>query len=768
MKQHLPIRTLFTAAALLALSISRDLHAQTRRALLIGIDHYDYFPVAASSRRVPIGPLDGAVNDAESMRDVLRDRFNFDNAHIVLLQNHEATRDRIISAIERLVEEAQPGDVVVFYFAGHGSQRMNSGSRPTGLDQTIVPVDANTGVFDIRNKELARLFWPAVQKGVILTLIFDSCHSGAIARGVGVPYKERWAGPDPRDARDSVVPPAPEDHGALVVSAAQDFETAGEAPDNSDGLPHGVFTSALLSVLRSPALGEPATRIYRQVKAMMQSTGRPQEPVLAGKQREQQPLLGGAPGATLGVTTVAVLKRNDDGTVDVQGGLAIGLRVDAELVPLGHRRDTAAVRLKVMQVHGMNRSTAEVIRGSPASIHYQPPDLFEIDKWAPGPTAGVRVWVPPALDGSALAQLTSTFAELRTAGGIEWVEDPAEIPADSIPLAVLQWRDGAWTLEVGKRVVASLAQPLTAQAIRSSLSHTPGKLRLFVLLPPSRQLLAHISFGSGSPNDLVQAVTDRGEADYLLMGRLREGHVEYAWERPYASREMANSSTLPVRTDWTVVTPGGQMGEDSSAALVLVDEALRLAKVRSWLFMEVPPQGGEFPYHLALRRSGTSATLTEGPVHDGEWYGLVLQADSVQLTASLEKRWVYVFAIDSHGTSTLLFPLSNVLNRLPYDTMPNGKWPLELRLGRDSLFSIGPPFGIDTYVLLTSDQAVPTDALEWEGVQRGASRGGVSPLVSLLLGNSAATRSPHPPVPADWSLERLPLLSAPKPAEQGP
>jgi hypothetical protein len=144
---------------------------------------------------------------------------------------------------------------------------------------------------------------------------------------------------------------------------------------------------------------------------------------------------------------------------------------------------------------------------------------------------------------------------------------------------------------------------------------------------------------------------------------------------------------------------------------------------------------------------------------------LVLRADSAQLKPSLERRWIYVFLIDSHGKSVLLFPTSNVFNRLPYQQSADGKWPTVIPLGEDSAFSITPPFGMDTYVLLTSDEVVPTDALEWDGVQR-RTRGGVSPLAGLLFGNSGATRAGAPVVPLSWSIERLSIRSAPKPPKR--
>ena len=196
-----------------------------------------------------------------------------------------------------------------------------------------------------------------------------------------------------------------------------------------------------------------------------------------------------------------------------------------------------------------------------------------------------------------------------------------------------------------------------------------------------------------------------------------------------------------------------------------MDQALRLAKIRSWLEMEGPPDRGQFPYHLALRNPSTGELLAEGPVYDGDVYGLVLRADSARLKPSLEQRRVYVFAIDTHGKSVLLFPLSQVQNRLPYEPTAAGTWPTEIRLGQDTLLQVQPPLGMDTYVLLTSDEAVPTDALEWDGVQRGATRGGASALAGLLFNNSGATRAGAPVVPMSWSIERLSILSAPKPAK---
>jgi caspase domain-containing protein len=718
--------------------------AQTRRALLIGIN--DYTRLTSDSSLAKIGrdripPLDGSVNDVNAMRDLLVARFGFEPAHITVLLDTAATRAAIVAGIRRLTSEAQPGDVVFFFYAGHGSQRYNSRTiRPTKLDQTIVPADANRGVFDIRDKELAALFDAVLDKHVTLTLIFDSCHSGAITRGIPVTYRERWAAMDPRDAADSSSPTPPEDRGALVFASAQDYQTAGEMKDET-GVPHGVFSSALLNVLRTVPPDEPASRVFQRVKAIMQSSGRLQEPVPAGRaERLNQPIFGGGGGPQ--ATTVAVLRLGAPGEVELQGGIALGLRESTELVRFGAQPE--GPRLRITKVAGLSRSTAQVIAGERDSLH--PGDLFVVSKWAPPPVAGLRVWLPPA--GPNVANLPA----LRAALDAQWVDDPTELSADSTPLAIVQWQQGGWVVESAGKPLARITGALTATAVQSVLKQQK-KTRLFVYLPPSSGLVAHLDIGAGTANDLVQIVPDRRDADYLLVGRARAGRSEYAWMRPNASADMALQSTLPSRTDWV---------SDSTAPAALVDQALRLAKVRSWLELAGPPSDSRFPYRLELRSAGSGARKTEGPVYDGEWYGLVLRADSAQIKPSLEPRRVYVFGIATDGSSVLLFPVSNVLNRVPYAPTENGSWPTEIRLGPDSLFPIGKPFGMDTYILLTSDEVVPTEALSWEGVRTRAPVGG-TPLANLLFSASSATRAPLATVPVNWSIQRLSILSAAKP-----
>ena len=71
-------------------------------------------------------------------------------------------------------------------------------------------------------------------------------------------------------------------------------------------------------------------------------------------------------------------------------------------------------------------------------------------------------------------------------------------------------------------------------------------------------------------------------------------------------------------------------------------------------------------------------------------------------------------------------------------------------------FKIGKPYGVDTYILLTSDQPLDPDIFQFEGViSRGT--GGESALADLLL--SVGMRGFETPVPTDWGVDRLSLRS---------
>ncbi|KAL6540756.1 hypothetical protein OROMI_024639 [Orobanche minor] len=113
--------------------------------------------------------LHGCHNDALAMREVLITRFGFDPEHVGLLIDKPdssimPTGANIKSALNRMVDRAEQGDILFFHYSGHGTliKRHNLSKR----EEAIVPCDFNL-----------------ITKGeqhVISIIIRNVCHSGGL------------------------------------------------------------------------------------------------------------------------------------------------------------------------------------------------------------------------------------------------------------------------------------------------------------------------------------------------------------------------------------------------------------------------------------------------------------------------------------------------------------------------------------------------------------------------------------------------------------
>lgn len=156
-----------------------------KRAVLVGINRY-----ADPTYR----PLNGAVNDTQLQKELLIHRFGFDPGNILTLLDGEATREKILNALQKhLVDWAQPRDVAVFHFSGHGSQVADPDKVfPDGRVSTIVPFDGivlpngypkkGGKVNDITGHTLWLLMQAINTDNV--TFVLDSCHSGGARKGL--------------------------------------------------------------------------------------------------------------------------------------------------------------------------------------------------------------------------------------------------------------------------------------------------------------------------------------------------------------------------------------------------------------------------------------------------------------------------------------------------------------------------------------------------------------------------------------------------------
>jgi Caspase domain len=782
--------------------------AQTRRALLIGINLYEpagttaQHPAGCAYGRCELGSfdnLDGAVNDAQSMADLLTSpKFGFPADKVALLTNPappqprpgiamlpaaQTDRDGILAAMQKyLVDQPQKGDTVVFYDASHGSLRVNSkGTQMTVLldgkyvhaDSTLVPSDAYKGGFDVRDREMTRIFNASLDKGVHLTVIFDSCHSGGATRGISR-YRARTLPYDPRDVaeppelladgRQKPVPSERTDNPALVFSAAQQDQEANEA-EPSSALPesHGAFTAALIEALQTLPADTPASVVYQRVKAVLEGSinTATQEPDLdASTARRQQPLFGSSIAATsadAGKLRTAALKTDRDGMVWLDVGRVSGIGVGSEFTSMIKGSGGEKIRLRVTGLEGIARSSAKVV--APMDAKVAAGEVFELAKWVPTESAPLRFWLWPA--NLSEAEILAAAAQVRLAG-VASASDPAE----ELWTDILCWDGTNWTLQpAGAPAPATpvnLGAKLTASALKQHLS-TGAKL--WVNLPPSRELAAKLSLHES--NSAVQAAPDLTDASYILTGALTGDGPVYAWfhkqEFDAGPRaQLANhtpgcsaTSQYPVRSDWLALHDAAAV--DAAAGSLNKDASL-LAKVHGWLQLADNPTGASSAkyYKLVMVHAADQTSLpSDQAAQQDDRLQMALQA-SAPVT---ERRWVYVLDIDCHGKGSLLYPRNATGNQFPSDADHDRQFVLP---GSPTL-RIGPPYGIDTLVMLSTAQPLPDpSALEFEGVATRGLGGDASPLGKLLADTSRGTRGAPADVPTNWGIDLLTLHSVPR------
>ena len=779
------------------LGIASLCHGETRRALLVGINEYlpdggaavkefkptalRPIPVVGAPLRGGLPKLNGSVNDAPQMAQVLEERFGFQAQNVKLLTNGEATADRILGTLKSfLVEQAAAGDVSLFYYAGHGSRMRNTKSDvDSKQDSTILAADASIGVPDIRGKELARIYRLAVAKHVTLTVIQDSCFSGSGARGLYTDVIQRYAPPDDnRYVEDGFTDDQgkpmeyPENLGVLVLSASQDYQPAAELSRTDLNGAHGVFTWALLKVLWSVSENERVDTIFERTRALMQTKVASQEPVMAGKGRPEMSLLG-RPASAVRTRLIPVARVKDE-TIGLGAGLAMGLREGTELKR--YNTKDAPVEIRITKVTGMNSAEAKVSE-SAAGARVQAGDMFQLDRWVAPDDDVLRVYFPrPAPAMAEIQAVARALAPLRQAPGTKWIEDPTV----EAPDYVLSWGGGHWTLTSARDgKTESLGAHPTAAAVTKAMAN-PGSF--FLLVPPAKEMLGEIAVGANTPNDAIRITAAGERPDYVLLGRVAaSGGFEYAWALPDLTekdlaRQVAEArsrrlappkNAMPVRSKW--VAAGTDAGSD------LTDLALSLARVHGWIQLQPPDNDAGFPYHLAMENLATKEIQPEGETLDGEKYRLVLRADprkiAAMATTGVPQRWVYVFVIDSDGTGQLIYPPRNqgsVGNHLPVlapgQTQPEATIPLT---GSETDITISAPFGVDTFYMLASEEILPDPSvLSFKGVrsgERGMQRGG-SRLGRLLSSVGDGRRGVTQPaaVPLNWGLERHLFVSRAK------
>ncbi|KAK8674980.1 hypothetical protein V6N13_033054 [Hibiscus sabdariffa] len=242
--------------------------------------------------------LYGCINDVRKMNDLIVDRLGFRKENVKVLIDEPVsgimsaipTGEKIREALSGMVETAEAGDVLLFYFSGHGTAiPVYVPDLPYREEKAIVTSDLDL----ITGMQLRDLV-DQLPGGATLTIVADSSYSGGLLIGgkeqVGsnamVPLPTSYAklvrksidfnvihgirsitsGPTEEAAEWSL-----SGDGGILLSGCDANETSFDVVLGEEA--YGAFTNALLKVVRSLKDHPANTRLVYEVRKKLKEDG---------------------------------------------------------------------------------------------------------------------------------------------------------------------------------------------------------------------------------------------------------------------------------------------------------------------------------------------------------------------------------------------------------------------------------------------------------------------------------------------------------------
>jgi uncharacterized caspase-like protein len=163
---------------------------------------------------------------------------NFDDVKVISIKDEDATKENVLKAINGLALQVQPEDVLIIYFAGHGTAQDNrfyliphdlgyEGSR-TALDSAGLQAIHTHGISDLELENAVEGL-DAAQ----IVMVIDACNSGQVLEA-----EDKRLGP----MNSKGLAQLAYEKGMYILTAAQSYQAAQEATR----LGHGFLTYALV------------------------------------------------------------------------------------------------------------------------------------------------------------------------------------------------------------------------------------------------------------------------------------------------------------------------------------------------------------------------------------------------------------------------------------------------------------------------------------------------------------------------------------------
>ncbi len=215
--------------------------ANTKRALCIGLGDYN--------TQVQIY---GPPNDVVLMQEILSHN-QWDVSETLGMEDANATN--ILSKLQELIAASQPGDIILFYFSGHGlkipdtSINSNGGAFVDAL--AVSDWGDNENDFIIKNSQLTFLL-TTVPKDVVFVNVLDCCHAeGMINSLPGKSFKNVisfFACPESSEEKEGVFPGEGIVYGYLTYAISQATRLKQTFPANQ-------WANALTAIYENPVYG---------------------------------------------------------------------------------------------------------------------------------------------------------------------------------------------------------------------------------------------------------------------------------------------------------------------------------------------------------------------------------------------------------------------------------------------------------------------------------------------------------------------------------
>jgi hypothetical protein len=570
-------------------------NSPNRLALLVGVGDY----LSPTIRK-----LFGPPNDVAQMKAVLTDKFEFPAENVITLVDAAATRQGILDALcNHLIAGARAGDVVVFYFSGHGSRVADREplDESDGYDETLVPYDARQGgIGEIRDDEIQQ-FLDRLLTGNV-TVILDSCHSGTGAKASAIP---RGIDPEPSEVEAAARLTAGNLPGARSITLSSGFRPNGArhvviAGSRADQLSyefsfpegsHGALTYFLVKALR---IAGPDTT-YRDV---LERTAY----LVTGKFPSQTPQLEGPNQDNLLFQGVSALTSqyvpavpDVSGDVRLQAGAASAVTVGStyDVHPPGTRDFTKAplAHIEVVEVRAFD-AIAKVLSGGPVResasravevVHVSPGRRMQV--FAERDGAGI-------IDDAFLKELRSALSTSRRDVDFVSAIETADLIMALPPLfesADRRRREIAFHFPDGTQASAGIAHDKAGAAVElatqlAQWAHWFGVMNLTNAQPRLKALVELRSQGNSGPPD-ASANATAGSNFVIKHGtkfelRVRNSHTAPLFVHVIGLFPNGGIAALwPPRGAKEQIAPGGEWTDTYDADTQGADRVVDILKV---------------------------------------------------------------------------------------------------------------------------------------------------------------------------------------------